>query len=244
MVAIGFLVAIYIAARRARKQGLPPQIVFDLGLYILVSSLLGARIFHAIQHPSHYDSFLDVLKVWKGGLTYYGGFILSLIVCVLYIRWQKLPLGKVVDILGPSSIIGLAIGRIGCFLAGCCFGKPTSLPWGVSFPENSLAWLEVSSQKVHPTQIYSFLSLTMIFIILNVLRKYMRFSGQLFLLTAIMYAIHRFSIDFLRYYSPDERMGTLADSQVMSILIGVIAVAVMVVLYMRQVKPDDPVKTV
>jgi phosphatidylglycerol:prolipoprotein diacylglycerol transferase len=234
MMAIAFLVATYVAARRAEKEGIPSRTIFDLGLYILVSALLGARVFHILQHPGSYNSFLDLLKVWQGGLAYYGGFILAFIVSVVYLRWNRLSIAKVSDILGPSLILGLSIGRIGCFLAGCCFGKPTSLPWGVTFPEDSLTWIEIGSQRVHPTQLYSVVSLFSIFIVLTILRKHMKFSGQLFLFSVLMYSIHRFLIDFLRYYTPDERIGSLATSQVMSMVAGAIALAFMIVLTMRQ----------
>ena len=233
MVAIAFLVATYVAARRAEKRGIPSQNIFDLGLYILISAMLGARVFHTLQHPDSYESVLDILKLWEGGLVYYGGFIFAFVVSILYLRKKKLPTGEVLDILGPSLILGVGIARIGCFLAGCCFGKPTSLPWGITYPEGSLAWFEVGSQKVHPTQLYSVLSLFSIFMILLILQKRTKFSGQLFLLSVLMYSVHRFLIDFLRYYSPDERMGGLATSQVMSIIGGVIAIAVMIFLVVR-----------
>ena len=236
MVAVAFLVATYLAARRAEKEDIPSQTIFDLSLYILISALLGARIFHVLQHYSSYDSFTDILKVWQGGLAYYGGFILALIVAVLYLRWKKLPIFKVIDIFAPSLILGVSIARIGCFLAGCCFGKPTSLPWGVTFPEGSLAWIELGQKlvKIHPTQIYSSISLFCIFIILLILRKHMKFSGQLFLLSVILYSVHRFLIDFLRYYTPDERVGSLATSQVVSIFSGTIAIAILIVFIVRQ----------
>lgn len=240
MVAVAFLVAIYVAARRAEKEGILSQRIFDLGLYILISALLGARIFHALQHPGSYSSFLDVLKVWEGGLTYYGGFILAFVVSVLYLRWKKLSIAKVVDILGPSLILGMSIGRIGCFLAGCCFGKPTSLPWGVTFPEGSFAWMELGEVPIHPTQLYSTVSLFSIFIILLILRRYMKFSGQLFLFSVLMYSIHRFLIDFLRYYTPDERIGSLTTSQVMSIVAGATALVFMIVLTVRQSSRASP----
>ncbi len=242
MVAIAFLVATYVAARRAEKKGISSQIIFDMGLYILVSAMLGARIFHALQHLDTYDSFWDVLKLWQGGLAYYGGFMLALVVSILYARKKKLPTGTILDIFGPSLILGVGIARIGCFLAGCCFGKPTSLPWGVTFPEGSLPWFELGLQKIHPTQLYSVLSLLCIFTILMIIQKHMKFSGQLFLFCVIMYSVHRFLIDFLRYYAPEERMGTLATSQVMSIIGGVIAVAVMIALMVRRASDADAVE--
>ena len=240
MVAIAFLVAVYVAARRAKKEGVPPQAIFDLSLYILISALLGARVFYILQHRDSYSSFVDVLRIWQGGLVYYGGFALALVVAVLYLRWKKLPIGKVADVLGPSLVLGMSIGRIGCFLAGCCFGKPTSLPWGVTFPEDSLAWMEIGSQKIHPTQLYSVVSLFSIFIILLILRRHMKFSGQLFLFSVLMYSVYRFLIDFVRYYTPDARIGSLATSQVISIGTGTIAFAVMIVITVQRVLHTIP----
>lgn len=240
MIATAFLVAIYVAARRAKKEGIPSQSIFDLGLYVLVSGLLGARIFYILQHRDSYNSFADVLRIWQGGLVYYGGLALAFVVGVLYLRWKELPIGEVVDVFGPSLVLGMSIGRIGCFLAGCCFGKPTSLPWGVTFPEDSLAWMEIGSQKIHPTQLYSVVSLFSIFIILLILRRHMKFSGQLFLFSVLMYSIHRFFIDFVRYYTPDARIGILATSQVISIGTGTIAFAVMIVITVQRVLHTIP----
>jgi phosphatidylglycerol:prolipoprotein diacylglycerol transferase len=243
MVAFGFLVAIYVAARRARKRGVPSQAIFDLGLYVLVSALVGARILHFLQHRSSYSSFVDVFKIYEGGLAYYGGFILAFVVAVLYLRSRKLSIARVADVIAPSLMLGLGIGRIGCFLAGCCFGKPTSLPWGITFPERSLAWIEIGAQKVHPTQLYSFISLMAIFTILIVLQKYMKFPGQLFLTCVLIYSVHRFLIDFVRYYTPDERIGSLAASQVMSIVAGAAALVVMIVFIARHSSHAGPAET-
>lgn len=233
MLAIGFLVAIFVASHRAKKRDIPSQNVFDLGLYILVSALLGARIFHFFQHLDEYSSFWSVFKVWEGGLVYYGGFLLALAVCIIYLYQKKLPIGKFLDVIGPPMILGLGIGRIGCFLAGCCFGKETSLPWGVP-----VKWTLMEASNInlhlHPTQLYSFISLFIIFIILINLEKYMRFSGQLFLLTVISYSLFRFLIDFLRYYSVDERIGFLATSQVISIIAGITSLGLMIVILMRK----------
>lgn len=242
MVAIAFLAAIYVAARRASKEGIPSQTIFDLGLYILISALLGARIFYSIQFRSSYDSFTDFLKIWQGGLVYYGGFISAFVVGVLYMRWKKLSIPKVLDIFAPSMMLGLSIGRIGCFLAGCCFGKPTSLPWGVTFPEGSMARLEFGEVPIHPTQLYSFVSVFSIFIILIVLRRYMKFSGQVFLLTVFIYSIHRFLIDFLRYYAPNERFGSLSSAQVISIVAGTTALVAMIVFTVWQSRHTSTTK--
>ncbi|MBD3181197.1 prolipoprotein diacylglyceryl transferase [Candidatus Poribacteria bacterium] len=233
MVALGFLIAIFYASRKAKKEGIPPQIIFDLGLYVLISALLGARLFHTFQHLNSYESIWDAFKIWQGGLAYYGGLMLAVIVTVVYLRWKKISIVRVGDIIAPAMILGMAFGRIGCFLAGCCFGKPTSLPWGMSFPEGSLAWLEMGSQKIHPTQLYSFLSLLIIFALLNLLRKYFKIPGQIFMLTIMTYSVFRFLIDFIRYYTPDEKIGALTTSQVVSILAFIISSIFLVILSIR-----------
>ena len=238
MMAIAFLLATYIAARRAEKDGIPSQTIFDLGLLLLVSAVVGSRVFHILQHPGSYGSIMDIVGIWRGGLSglaFYGGFILALVAGILYLRWKKLPVAKVLDIFAPSLMLGVGIGRIGCFLAGCCFGKPTSLPWGITFPENSLPALELGRvAKVHPTQLYSFMSLFSIFVILLILRKHIKLKGMLFLLSVLMYSIHRFLIDFMRYYTADEYTGKLATSQVMSIIVGIAGIAAMIVLVVRR----------
>jgi len=233
MMAVAFLVATYVAYLRAKREGVPSQIVFDLSLYMLISGLLGARIFHIIQHIRSYSSFIDALKIWEGGLTYYGGFIPAVIVGVLYLYFKRVWVAKVADIVSPPLALGIGIGRIGCFLAGCCFGKPTSLPWGVIFPEGSPAWMVFGSQKVHPTQIYSSIFLLCVFVVLLLLRK-KKFPGQLFLSFVIIYALYRFFIDFLRYYAPDERIKGFATSQIVSAAVGAIALMFMIVLIIRQ----------
>ncbi len=247
MLAIAFLVATYIATRRARKEGIPPQIIFDLGLLTLVSAVVGAHLFHVLQHPRSYGSFLDIAGMWQGGLSglaFYGGFILALVVGILYVLWRGLPVADITDIFAPSLMLGVGIGRVGCFLAGCCFGKSTSLPWGVTFPENSLAMLELGRmEKVHPTQLYSSIYLLSMFAILLILRKHIKIRGLLFLLSVLMYSIHRFFVDFLRYYTPDERMGNLATSQIISIIAAVTAAATMVFLTARQASDVSALET-
>jgi phosphatidylglycerol---prolipoprotein diacylglyceryl transferase len=229
LVAIGFLIALYIAIQRAKKKNIPFRFILDLGLYVLISGFVGARIFYILQHIRSYDSLSNAFSsIWEGGLTYYGGFVLASFVGFIYLRSIRLPIAEVMDIIAPSLALGEGIARIGCFLAGCCFGKPTNLPCGVTFPENTLTGIITDSQKVHPTQLYSSVILFCIFIILIIFQKYAKFSGQLFLSYMIMYSIYRFSIDFLRYYNPEEHLGIFAYSQVTSLVLGLTAIIIMI----------------
>jgi len=232
--AFGFLLAVFIAILRARKVGISIRNVIDLSLYVLISGFLGARLFHKFQHISFYNSISDFLNIWKGGFAYYGGFVFAFSVGIIYILLKKLPTGKIVDIIAPSLAIGEGIGRIGCFLAGCCFGKPTDLSCGVIYPKNSFTWSIIGSQAVYPTQVYSAITLFCIFVILLVIQKYMKFHGQLFLTFLIFHSLYRFIIDFFRYYTPEEHIIMLTTSQFISIIIALGAVISMFIIMKKR----------
>jgi phosphatidylglycerol:prolipoprotein diacylglycerol transferase len=124
MIAIAFIVAITIAAKRASACGEDPQNILDLCLYLMISSIAGARLCYVFTNWSYYRSnLIEILFIHKGGLVFYGGVILGTIVAVVFLKLKKLSVWKYLDILTPSLAIGHAIGRIGCFLNGCCFGK-------------------------------------------------------------------------------------------------------------------------
>ncbi|MBN1764844.1 MAG: prolipoprotein diacylglyceryl transferase [Sedimentisphaerales bacterium] len=135
MMVLGFLSALYLARSLCRRLGENPEHITSFGSYALLAGVIGARIFHVIHNWSDYrDNLMDVLAVWNGGLEFLGGFIGALVVMVLYFRKQKLNIFKFLDILAPALMLGLAFGRVGCLLNGCCFGAPTDLPWGIRFP--------------------------------------------------------------------------------------------------------------
>jgi phosphatidylglycerol:prolipoprotein diacylglycerol transferase len=229
MVAIGFLIAVYIFYIRTKSK-VPSKIVFELSLVVLISGFAGGRIFHLLQHL---DSN-GYLMIWEGGLAYYGGFISACLIGFIYLRSKKLPIPEMMDIIAPSLAVGESIGRIGCFLAGCCYGKPTNSSLGVMYPEKSLTWILLNGQKAHPTQLYSSISLFLIFAILMALDKRTFFSGQLFLIYVIIHSTQRFIIDFFRFYTPEEKIGILATSQTMSLVIGLIALIAMIVILLRR----------
>lgn len=230
MSAFGFLLAVFVAILRVKKTNIPVKNIIDLSLYILISGLVGARLFHKFQHINSYDSISDFLNIFNGGLAYYGGFIFAFVVGVIYLLLKKLPIGKTADTVAPSLAIGEGIGRIGCFLAGCCFGKPTNLSYGVTYPKNSFTYGVIGSQTVHPTQIYSAIALFCIFGILLLIQKCMKFNGHLFLTFLIFHSLYRFTIDFFRYYTPEEHIIMLTISQFISIIIALGAFISMLVI--------------
>jgi len=197
-VATGFLIGIYLATQQATKEGIQSQKIVDLGFYILLASIVGARLFYILVNPSHYMSNpLDIFKIWEGGLVFYGGVLLVIPTVIWYVRKNNIGLWKTADVFAPSIAIGHAFGRIGCFSAGCCYGRiAESLPWSVIFtsPE-CLAPLNV---PLHPTQLYEAGAEAVNFLILITLRKYKSFNGQLFFTYILIYSVIRFTIEFFR----------------------------------------------
>jgi phosphatidylglycerol:prolipoprotein diacylglycerol transferase len=197
LVASGFFISILLASHQGKKEGLDPQEIIDLCFYLLVSSLLGARLMYVVVEYKYFmDHPLEIFKFWKGGLVYYGGLIFAMLVAVLYMKKKEMPVWQVADILAPSIAIGQAIGRWGCFFAGCCYGVKTDVPWAIVFTDpNSLAPLGI---PLHPTQIYLSLNAVVIFSILIWLRKRKTFHGQIIWVYGILYSIGRFLIEYLR----------------------------------------------
>ncbi len=208
MLALAFVVGIWLATRQARREKVPANTMLDLSLVALITGIIGARILFALLNLDYYSKHpFESIMFWQGGLIYSGGLILGTLCAILFLKVRRLNIWKVIDIYAPSLAIGQAIGRIGCFLNGCCFGRPVS--WGIKFPPGSMASYEQFSQgliksvneyslPVHPTQLYSSLNALIIFLILILVRRRKRFNGELFWLYLFLYAITRFGIEFLR----------------------------------------------
>ena len=196
-VATGLMLGISLALIQAKKEGYDSQKILDGVFYIILAGIIGSRIFYVIQNLASYkDSPLNVFKLWEGGLVFYGGFLLGIPVAWILIRRQGFSFLDFFDLFAPSMAIGQAVGRIGCFFAGCCYGLPTQLPWGVTFTHpQSLA---LKGIPLHPTQLYSSLACFIIFFILVSFRKHIRFTGQLFCLYLILHSGSRFTIEFFR----------------------------------------------
>jgi len=197
LVATGFLVAILLASSRAEKEGLDSQKVLDPCFYVMVSALLGARLLYVIVEYRYFlDSPLEIFKFWKGGLVFYGGLILGVLISLWYLKRNQMPMWKTADLLAPSIALGQSIGRWGCFFAGCCYGKKADVAWGITFADpRSLAPLEIS---LHPTQVYLSLNAVFIFIFLMWLSKRKVFDGQILWSYGILYSIGRFLIEYFR----------------------------------------------
>lgn len=235
LVAAGFLLGLGLAVRQARKEGIPPEKVVDLGFYILLSALIGSRLFYILINASHYmKNPIDMFKIWEGGLVFYGGLLLAVPTVLWYVKKNALRAWSTVDLFAPSIAIAHALGRLGCFFSGCCYGKPAEgLPWSVTFTDpESLAIIGV---PLHPTQLYESLGELINFFILITLRKYKSFNGQLFLIYIILYSVLRFIVEI---YRGDVSRGFIASqlslSQGVSILMFLVAVAGFVILRQKK----------
>jgi len=212
-IAVGFIVGFVLAIRTARANGIPFERVVDLFFYTLVSSILGSRILFVLtdvdfflHHPS------KILNLWEGGLVFYGGLLCAIAVALVYMRRHRLPFLKWADLFSPPVALGLFFGRIGCFFAGCCYGKETSLAWAVVFTNpNSLARLNV---PLHPTQLYDAASGLAIFAILVWMERRKTFDGQVFGCFVFLYSITRYFIEMVRGDPRGSFLGTaLSTSQ-------------------------------
>lgn len=141
MMVIGFLCAVWIMRKLMRTMDQNPDFITNVGLYALISGVIGARIFYVIHHHSDFEGFLDTLAVWNGGLEYLGGVITAIIVVVVYLYYNKLPIALYLDVLSVGLLLALGFGRIGCLMFGCCYGKPTECPVAIHFPYKSPAFI-------------------------------------------------------------------------------------------------------
>jgi phosphatidylglycerol:prolipoprotein diacylglycerol transferase len=197
-IALGFLIGINLAAHFAKKENENPEIVYDISIYMLLAGIIGARLLEVLVNYEDYISHpLEIFAIWRGGLTFYGGLIAALIVSVIYVKKKKIDYFRYADIVAPSLALGYMFGRIGCFFAGCCYGKPALHDhFCVTFTNpQSFAPQGVC---LYPTQLYEILSAFIILIVLLVMRKYKSFKGQLFALFFILYAPTRFMVEFIR----------------------------------------------
>jgi len=209
MVAIAFIAATILAAKEAKRKKTDPEKIYSLVTYIIIGAIIGSRIAYLLFNPA---SISDIFKFWEGGLSFHGGFIGGLLFGFLYVRKNKLNFWKITDICAPSIPLAQAIGRIGCFLRGCCYGIETTLPWGINY----------LGEIRHPTQIYSSIALFFIFIFLSKQKYKKSFNGFLFLTYIIIYSVFRFFIEFIRT-EPRIFLG-LTGAQITSIVLFVIAI--------------------
>ncbi len=236
LIATGFLFAMTLASRQARLEGEDPDRIVDLAFYVLLWGLIGSRIvFIFTKWDDYMRNPVEILMFWRGGLVWYGGFIGAAIYEIYYCRRFRLNFLKMADLQIPYVALGHAFGRLGCVAAGCCFGKPTDMPWGIHFPVGSMAHSAQqqaglinfgdAAHAVHPTQLYESGAELAMFALLVLFRPYKRFHGHLLLIWLGAYPVIRSIIEMFR---GDKERGIyfyLSTSQYISILIAGAAIA-------------------
>jgi len=227
LIAIGFAIGLFLALREARRVGLSVDAVGDLAFYILLGGIVGARLYYILTNGAYFRQHpLDMFKIWEGGLTFFGGFILAVILCVWMIRKHRLPVWKTLDVFAPSLAVGVFFGRLGCFSAGCCYGRECALPWAVTFTHPLT--LARSGVALHPTQLYSALGAALTFALLYGLRRHKTFDGQLTLLWVACYSCERLITEQFR---GDIRGGMLTENIELSFVIAAALIVISLILF-------------
>ena len=235
LLAIAYLVGIWMLRRKARAEGLPEQKIFDFSLYVLAAAILGAKLLLVIVEFRRYAANpASLVEVLRSGGVFYGGLIAATAVGVWYMRKHRLPAWKIADMGAPSIALGEAIGRWGCFAAGCCYGKPTDLPFGVTFtdPFANEAVGTPLNVALHPTQLYLSLNALLIFFVLQWAYRRRTFDGEVFWLYVLLYAITRGILETFRGDSIRGFLvpGVLSTSQFIGLLAAASAVGMLVYL--------------
>jgi len=223
---------------RAKTRGLDQTRVLDLGIYIIISALVGAKLLLLVTDFSTYTSNpRELLSLARAGGVFYGGLIVAVAVALWYIRRIGLPLWTTCDVFAPGIALGHVVGRLGCLFAGCCFGKPTNVPWAITFTD-PFANANVGTPlnvPLHPTQLYEAGAEALILLVLLATEsRGRRFPGRTFWLYMLLYAISRYIIEFFR---GDIGRGTVftifSTSQFISVILAPLAIVMLVYLSRR-----------
>ena len=232
LVATAFIVGLAVAVRLARREGLSADKVFNLGVYVALAAVLGAKLLLVLTDLRYYarnpGEILSLASLQAGGV-FYGGLVGAIVFALWYTRHAGLPLLKACDVFAPAVSLGHAVGRLGCFSAGCCYGKPTSLPWGVTFTDSYAHDMFGTplGVRLHPTQLYEAFAETAIFFLLLARFRRKQFDGQVMALYLAVYGAVRFCLEFVRD-DPDRGFlfgGWMSTSQFIAILMIVLAAA-------------------
>ncbi len=231
LLALAYLVALQLAVVRARRAGLDGARVMDLGIYLIIAALVGAKLLLVIVDFNYFRAQpRELLSLVRAGGVFYGGLLTALVVALWLVRKYQLPMWTTADLFAPGIALGHVIGRLGCLLAGCCYGKPTSVPWAITFTDPA-AEQNVGTPlgiPLHPTQLYDAGAELLILILLLVTEKKGRpVPGRTFWLYMLLYAVSRFIVEI---YRGDQRgmIAGMSTSQYVSLLVLPIAIGMLV----------------
>lgn len=216
MLFLSFLVSMNLAARLAKREKLDKETIYDVALWIFAGGLIGARLFYVCQYwGTRVHHFSEIFRIWEGGIVLYGSGIGAAVGFLLYRLLRPFPVRPIMDTIAPAVALGIAIGRVGCFLNGCCFGDRCEMPWGVRFPgprpgqpgsppwadqvrSGAIAETASWSLPVHPTQLYSALDGLILMVLLLAYFPLRKRDGEVMALLLVTYPVSRFLIEWLR----------------------------------------------
>ncbi len=240
LLAAAYLLGLQFALMRARTRGLDPNRVMDLGIWIIVSALLGAKLMLVFVERDHFDwSVNGLLNLFRSAGVFYGGLISAVVVALWYLRRHRMPVWTVTDVFAPGIALGHVVGRFGCLLAGCCFGRAAGVPWAITF-HSEFAAQNVGTPlgiPLHPTQLYEAGAELLILGVLLLTEKRGRvFPGRTFWSYMLLYGISRFIIEFYRGDTRgtiDMFSMTFSTAQFISLLIVPLSLVMLFVLGRR-----------
>jgi phosphatidylglycerol---prolipoprotein diacylglyceryl transferase len=219
LAALGFVAAFWTSSRRAPREGFGPEVVLDLAPWLIGGAIVGARLFYVATHwqaEFAREPLWEVFALRRSGLVWYGGLIGASLATIIYSWKTKVSLWKVADVIAPSIALGHAFGRVGCLMTGCCYGRPTTLPWAVYFPKDH--W--TGGVGVHPTQIYEAVANALLYVGLMWLYRRKKFDGQIFAAYLIGYALLRGFVESFRGDYPQYYLGGhVTPAQLISVAI-------------------------
>jgi phosphatidylglycerol:prolipoprotein diacylglycerol transferase len=250
LLAISLMVGWRLTLGLCEKDGMDKKTMGQCYTWTAVAAVACSRLLFVFTNLDRFDSFLDVFKVWEGGLVAYGGFIGGLLGSIIFCKLKGIRLLAWADCAVPSLCTGLMITRIGCFMYGCDFGKPWDGPWSVHFPAGSPAFNQqrvegllgptaTQSLAVHPTQLYESLNGLILLGLVFLVRRYRKFSGEVFVAWTMGYAVLRYFVETLRADEQRGNIGPLSTSQFIGVVTFCLGAAGLVWLYTRW-RADPP----
>ncbi len=227
MLALSFLLGIWLGGLRAKRRGLDGDVISDVGFWVILAAIIGARAYYVVLHFEEFqDNIFGIINPFHGGsmgiggLVMYGGYIGAILASIVYFKVKRIPLLPYGDAAAPTVGLGICLTRIGCFLNGCCFGAPTETVFGIHFPPSCPAGhyqLSIHADHLHASQLYESAGGLLIAAIILIAGRKKIFDGFEFYLVGILYSILRFAVDFTRYYTPDESFLGLSHNQIVCI---------------------------
>jgi|SRR5688572_16149922 len=237
LLAAAYLFGLKLAMVRAKSRNLDQTRILDLGIYIIISALVGAKLLLLVtDFRTFTDNPRELLSLARSGGVFYGGLILAVSVALWYIRRIGLPLWTTCDVFAPGIALGHVVGRLGCLFAGCCYGKPTSVPWAITFTDPFAATNVGTPLNVplHPTQVYEAgAEAVILLLLLGTESRGRPYPGRTFWLYILLYSISRFVIEIYRG-DPRGAIGVFSTSQFISLLLAPLAIGMLLYLGRRQ----------